>query len=86
MDVGVRDLKQHLSEYLDLASRGETIRVTARGRPKAILGPLPETSRRDQGIAEGWITPGSGRGLGVVAPRFTSNRTIAEVLDEDRGD
>lgn len=86
MDVGVRDLKQHLSEYLDLAARGETIRVTDRGRPRAILGPLPGSSRREQGIAEGWITPGSGRGLPLVTPRFGSDRSIADVLDEDRGD
>jgi prevent-host-death family protein len=38
MDVGVRTLKQHVSEYLERAARGETIRVTDRGQPKAILG------------------------------------------------
>ena len=39
-DVGVRELKQRLSEYLDRAERGEVLRVTDRGRPKAVLGPL----------------------------------------------
>ena len=39
-DVGVRELKQRLSEYLDRAQRGEVLRVTDRGRPKAVLGPL----------------------------------------------
>lgn len=57
MDVGVRELKAHLSDYLDRAARGETIRVTDRGRPKAVLGPLPGNDAISRGIREGWITP-----------------------------
>ena len=47
-DVGVRELKQRLSEYLDRAERGELVRVTERGRPKALLGPCRDAraSRR----------------------------------------
>jgi prevent-host-death family protein len=32
MDVGIRELKQHLSEYVDRVERGEVIRITDRGR------------------------------------------------------
>ena len=31
MDVGIRELKQRLSEIIDLVAKGETIRVTDRG-------------------------------------------------------
>lgn len=85
MDVGVRQLKERLSEYLDRAERGEIIRVTERGRPKALLGPLPGKLRLEQGIAEGWITPGSGERLALI-PRVRATRTIADVLAEDRGE
>ena len=85
MDVGVRELKQRLSEYLDRAERGETIRVTERGRPKALLGPLPGRLRLEEGVAAGWIAPGSGRGLGPV-PRVRGEASISEVLAEDRGE
>lgn len=51
-DVGVRELKQRLSEYLDRAERGEVVRVTDRGRPKAVLGPLPGRARIGEGIEE----------------------------------
>ena len=88
-DVGIRELKAHLSEYLDRAERGEMIRVTERGRPKAILGPLPGRLRIEQGIAEGWITQGPNYSPDrVVRPvrRFKAKRTIAEILAEDRGD
>jgi prevent-host-death family protein len=84
MDVGVRELKQRLSEYLDRAQRGEIIRVTDRGRPKALLGPLPGRLNLEEGIAEGWITPGSAERLSPV-PRVRASRTVADVLAEDRG-
>lgn len=83
MDVGVRELKQRLSELLDRAERGELIRVTDRGRPKALLGPLPGKLRLEEGIAEGWVTPGSGKPLRPVKRR-RGRRSIADVLAEDR--
>jgi len=91
-DIGVRELKQHLSEYLDRAERGELVRVTERGRPKALLGPLPGRARIDAGITEGWITPGSGASDGGSAPslgpsrRWKASRRVLDVLGEDRGD
>jgi prevent-host-death family protein len=83
MDVGVRELKQHLSEYLERASRGEIIRVTDRGQPKAILGPVPGSGRLVQGVAEGWIK-GAEESEPVPVPRAKASRSIAEVIGEDR--
>ena len=85
MDVGVRELKQRLSEYLDRAERGEVIRVTDRGRPKAMIGPLPGRYRLEEGIAQGWIAPGSGKPLGSVR-RGRGKRRVEDVLREDRGE
>lgn len=82
-DVGVRELKQRLSEYLRRAEEGELILVSDRGRPKAVLGPLPGRVRSEQGIAEGWVTPASKAGLGPVE-RIRSERSVGEVLGEDR--
>lgn len=84
-DVGVRELKQHLSDYLDRAERGELLRVTERGRPKALLGPLPGQARIEEGIAEGWLTPGSGASLRPTR-RWKSSRRVLDALAEDRGD
>ncbi|MGH8995261.1 MAG: type II toxin-antitoxin system Phd/YefM family antitoxin [Acidimicrobiales bacterium] len=41
--IGVRELRQHASRYLVRVAAGETIEVTDRGRPVAMLVP----SRRD---------------------------------------
>lgn len=86
MDVGVRELKARLSEYLERAAKGEVIRVTDRGTPKAVLAPLPGPDRIDQGIAEGWITPakrpgGLRRARKLV--RGTGPSTV-DILREDR--
>lgn len=84
-DVGVRELKQRLSEYLERAAQGEVVRVTDRGRPKALLGPLPGRVRIEQGVSEGWLAAGSGDALGAVK-RVAAARSVSEVLAEDRGE
>jgi prevent-host-death family protein len=84
-DVGVRELKQRLSEYLDRAERGELLRVTERGRPKALLGPLPGRAHVEAGIAEGWIRAGSERALRPVK-RVKASGRVLDALTEDRGE
>jgi prevent-host-death family protein len=84
-DVGIRELKQRLSEYLDRAERGEVLRVTDRGRPKAVLGPVPGRVRVEDGIRAGWITPGTDTPLRAVH-RPKAKRRLLDVLAEDRGE
>jgi prevent-host-death family protein len=57
--VGVRELRQNLSVYLDRVKAGETLEVTEHGRPVARLGPnVPrKLSILDQMIADGRATP-----------------------------
>lgn len=42
--VGVRELRQRASELLRRVEEGETIEITDRGRPVALLGPIPTGS------------------------------------------
>lgn len=39
---GIRELRQHASELLRRVEAGETIEITDRGRPVAVLAPLPD--------------------------------------------
>ncbi|HEX3424769.1 MAG TPA: type II toxin-antitoxin system prevent-host-death family antitoxin [Acidimicrobiales bacterium] len=55
--VGVRELRQRASELLRLVGQGETIEITDRGRPVAILAPLPEGSPLEQMRARGHVEP-----------------------------
>ncbi|MDE2751923.1 MAG: type II toxin-antitoxin system prevent-host-death family antitoxin [Gemmatimonadota bacterium] len=84
MPVGIRELKAKLSEYVSRAANGELIVVTDRGRPVARLVGLESASVIERGVEEGWITPASRTRL-PPAQRFSAPRSIADVLDEDRG-
>ena len=53
--VGVRELRQRASELLRLVENGETVEITDRGRPVALLGPLPAGSPLEQMRSAGEI-------------------------------
>ena len=55
--VGVRELRQNLSIYLDRVKKGEALTVTEHGAAVAILRPLPAMSGvLDRLVAEGRAT------------------------------
>lgn len=67
--VGVRELRQNLSVYLDRVKAGETLEVTEHGHPVARLGPRPvePMTQLERLIAEGRATPASGN-LSALGP------------------
>lgn len=83
MDVGVRELKAKLSSYLQLAAGGEWITVTDRGRPLAVLAPIPDAIDLAEAARDGWVTEANGEPLPVVR-RCASIRSVASALAEDR--
>ncbi len=58
--VGVRELRQRASELLRRVEAGETIEVTDRGRPVALLAPLPDGEPLDRLRAAGEAIPAAG--------------------------
>jgi prevent-host-death family protein len=86
MDVGVRELKQHLSEYLRRAAAGQVIRVTDRGVPTVIISPIAGGDGLQRGIDEGWIRPPLRNAQVGGAPRERSARRVLDVVREDRGE
>ncbi len=89
--VGLKTLKNKLSEYVRAAASGETIVITDRGRPVAeIVPPRPKAeSVIERGVREGWITPAV-RGPDwppkpVPIEGYTLEQLLAD-LDEDRKD
>ncbi len=53
---GVRDLKVNASAVLALVKQGETIEITERGTPVALLTPLPEQSTFQRWVDAGLVT------------------------------
>ena len=86
MNVGVRELKQHLSEYLRRVADGEIVQVTDRGVPVAVISPVAPADPLARGIEEGWIrAPQVSRAIGDVT-RAKADRRVLDVLREDRGE
>jgi prevent-host-death family protein len=57
VEVGVRELRDHLSRYLERVKAGEELTVTEHGRPIArLVGPRP-LDRLDELVARGLIRP-----------------------------
>jgi len=89
--VGLKSLKNKLSEYVRLAAAGETVVITDRGRVVAEIVPPrrePE-SVIERGVREGWIRPAV-RGpdwppRGKPVPGLTFEQLMAD-LDKDRED
>jgi prevent-host-death family protein len=84
--VGVRELRQNLSVYLDRVKAGESLVVTEHGRPVARLGPNPpeRLSIVDQMIADGRITPAKGDRRNLPPPPKIPGRPLSEILREMR--
>jgi prevent-host-death family protein len=85
--VGVRELRQNLSRYLELVKEGESFRVTERGREVARLTPSgPADSPLARLAAERGATVPRGDLLALDAPggRPAAGPPSADVLDELR--
>ena len=93
--VGVRELKNRLSEYLREVRAGERVLVTDRGEVVAELAPPGERGRDPDVPAtllvlarQGLATLGA-RGEAAIYPalprRRRRKRTAAQLLDDERG-
>lgn len=89
-EIGVRELKTHLSNVLHRVDEGEQIRVTVRGRPVADI--VPAGSGRGQErlrelVAEGRVTPAARtRSKRLPRPMDTGRSASAIVLGEREDD
>ncbi len=85
MEVGVRELKAKLSEYVGKAAAGESVVVTDRGTPVARLVGFDENAALERGIEEGWIEAPRRTSLGPVATEYEAASAVLTALDQDRG-
>lgn len=84
MEVGVRELKAKLSEYVSRAAAGQSVVVTDRGTPVARLVPFGDDAAFERGIEEGWIEAPRRTSLGTPT-RYVATSSVQAALDADRG-
>ncbi len=85
-DVGIRELRQNLRKYLRRVTAGRTLRVLDRGRPVAVLAPLPEEDGAiERMFRERRAVPAS-RDLAEInpLPRRRSGPTLTGTLEDLR--
>jgi prevent-host-death family protein len=78
--IGIRELRQHASVYVDLAEKGYTVDITNRGRLVAQLVPVREPgSPLERLIAAGIIEPAEEQGgVGDIEPYPAVGRGLPE--------
>jgi prevent-host-death family protein len=58
--AGIRELRQQASALIRLVEAGETVEITDRGRPVALLTPIPDVSPLERLRAAGEVIPATG--------------------------
>jgi len=86
--IGIRELRQHASRYLDQVKAGEVVEVTERGKLIALLvSPTPLAAERDRLISIGRLTPARAPFQLPVPQRTRRGGPLASVvLSESRED
>ena len=87
--IGIRELRQHASVYVDLAGKGQTVDITNRGRLVARLVPAGDAeSPLERLIAAGIIEPAEDPGslldIEPGPPVPPGQPTASEILEQMR--
>ncbi len=87
LNVGVRELKTRLSEYLRQVKAGRTIVITEHGKTVGRIVPAPSSlDERLQAMVKAGLAQWNGHKLKPMKPvaRTRGPRTVSDLLIEDR--
>jgi len=89
--VGIKELKNRLTQYIRRTKQGEEIVVTERGKPVAVLTPIGAASRVEtleaklaRLAARGVVTLPMGKPAKRVRRIEVSGRPVSETVVQDR--
>jgi len=84
MEVGIRELRGRLSDYLARVREGHEVVVTDRGTAFARIVPIKGGRNLDRAIAEGIVSPALQRGRTRPAQRVKSRGNVSDLVSEQR--
>ncbi len=85
VEVGIRDLKNSLSRYIERVRQGEEVIVTDRGRPVARLSSLDHPSDLlAELVALGAVRPPKNAGRHRPDKRIKSKGSVSDLVAEQR--
>lgn len=89
--VGIKELKDKLTQYLHRTRKGEEVIVTDRGKPIAVIQPIQSAepvasleAKLAKLAAQGLVTLPTRKPLKKVRPVKVSGTSLSKVILEDR--
>ena len=85
--IGIRELKANLASVLRRVRNGETVTVTVRKQPVALLLPIAETgslSTVRHLVKAGMLSWSGGKPSGADKPPLVRGASVSEAVVEDR--
>jgi len=82
-EVGIRELRDHLSRFLERVQAGEEVVVTDRGRAVCRVLPMDGERTIDRLIREGTVTPAKTMKRPASRP-ITALGTVSDLVAEQR--
>lgn len=83
-EAEIRDLRGHLSRYLERVQAGEELTVTDQGRPVARLVPVNSPNTFDRLVAEGLVLTAATRRRTRPTTRVAAAVPVSELVAEQR--
>ena len=84
-EVGIRELKNGLSRYIERVRNGEEVIVTDRGRPVARLSSIDAADDRlAELVAAGIVRPPASTQRHLPKRRIKSKGTVSDLVTEQR--
>ncbi len=83
-ETGIRELRDHLSRFLERVRAGEELTVTDRGRPVARLVPVDSANTFGRLVAEGLVVPAATRGRSRPTTRVAADGPVSQLVAEQR--
>ena len=83
-EAGIRELRDHLSKYLDRVRRGEELTVTDRGRAIARVVPVAQPRAYDRLVSEGLIEPAEATERTRPERRVEADSPVSSLVEDQR--
>lgn len=84
MEVGVRELRGQLSDYLARVRGGQEIVITERGMAVARIVPITGGRTLDKAVADGLVSPAPERARTRPNRRTSSRGQVSDLVAEQR--
>jgi prevent-host-death family protein len=84
VDVGIRELRGSLSEYLARVRDGDELVVTERGKAVARIVPISGGRALDRAVADGVVTPAPTPERSRPTERIRTRGIVSDLVAEQR--